>query len=84
MYYLFRIFYALASIKMLSKLYLIVYYLDFSRKKVVFKNLDIAFPEKEKKEKIKIAKNTYKNFLTFFEDSIESVSYTHLTLPTIA
>jgi KDO2-lipid IV(A) lauroyltransferase len=71
MYYLFRIFYALASIKMLSKLYLIVYYLDFSRKKVVFKNLDIAFPEKEKKEKIKIAKNTYKNFLTFFEDSIE-------------
>jgi KDO2-lipid IV(A) lauroyltransferase len=71
MYYLFRIFYALASIKMLSKLWWIVYYLDFSRKKIVLKNLDIAFPEKSKDEKIKIAKNTYKNFLTFFEDSIE-------------
>jgi len=71
MYYLFRIFYALASIKMLSKLWWLVYYLDFFRKPVVLKNLDIAFPEKSKKEKIKIAKNTYKNFLTFFEDTIE-------------
>jgi len=71
MYYLFRIFYALASIKMLSKLWWIVYYLDFFRKPVVLKNLDIAFPEKNKKEKIKIAKNTYKNFLAFFEDTIE-------------
>jgi KDO2-lipid IV(A) lauroyltransferase len=71
MYYLFRLFYVLASIKILSKLCWIVYYLDFSRKKIVFKNLDIAFPEKSKDEKIKIAKNTYKNFLTFFEDSIE-------------
>ena len=71
MYYLFRIFYALASVKMLSKLWRFVYYLDFFRKKIVFKNLDIAFPEKSKKEKTKIAKNTYKNFLTFFEDTIE-------------
>jgi KDO2-lipid IV(A) lauroyltransferase len=71
MYYLFRIFYALASIKMLSKLWWIFYYLDFSRKKIVFKNLNIAFPEKSKKEKTEIAKKTYKNFLTFFEDSIE-------------
>ena len=51
MYYLFRIFYALASIKMLSKLWWIVYYLDFFRKPIVLKNLDIAFPEKSKKEK---------------------------------
>jgi len=71
MYYLFRIFYALASIKMLSKLWWIVYYLDFFRKKIVFKNLDIAFPEKSNKEKIKIAKNTYKNFLQFFEDTVD-------------
>ena len=71
MYYLFRIFYFLASIKMLSKLWFVVYYLDFFRKPIVFKNLDIAFPEKSKKEKIKIAKNTYKNFLGFFEDIIE-------------
>ena len=70
MYYLFRIFYFLASIRMLSKLWFVVYYLDFFRKPIVFKNLDIAFPKKTQKEKTKIAKNTYKNFLTFFEDTI--------------
>ena len=71
MYYLFRLFYFLASIKALSKLYLLFYYLDFFRRPIIMKNLDIAFPDKEKKEKIKIAKNTYKNFLEFFEDIIE-------------
>ncbi|WP_457564890.1 lysophospholipid acyltransferase family protein [Caminibacter sp.] len=71
MYYLFRIFYALASIKMLSKLWWLVYYLDFFRKPIVLKNLDIAFPEKSKKEKTEITKNTYKNFLSFFEDTVE-------------
>ncbi|WP_457562054.1 lysophospholipid acyltransferase family protein [Caminibacter pacificus] len=71
MYYLFRVFYALASLKILSKLWWAVYYLDFFRKPIVFKNLNIAFPEKSKKEKIKIAKNTYKNFLIFFEDTID-------------
>ncbi len=71
MYYLFRIFYAMASLKILSKLWPLVYYLDFFRKKIVFKNLNIAFPEKPKKEKVKIAKNTYKNFLTFFENTID-------------
>jgi KDO2-lipid IV(A) lauroyltransferase len=70
MYYLFRIFYALASVRLLSKLWWIVYYLDFFRKPIVLKNLDIAFPEKSKNEKTKIAKKTYKNFLTFFEDTI--------------
>ena len=71
MYYLFRIFYALASLKILRRLWWIIYYLDFFRKPIVLKNLDIAFPKKSKKEKIKIAKNTYKNFLTFFEDTID-------------
>jgi len=71
MYYLFRIFYFLASLKLLSKFWWIVYYLDFFRKPIVFKNLDIAFPKKSKKEKRKIAKNTYKNFAMFFEDTIE-------------
>jgi len=70
-YYLFRIFYTLASLKILSKLWWIIYYLDFFRKPIVLKNLDIAFPKKNKKEKVKIAKNTYKNFLSFFEDTIE-------------
>jgi len=71
MYYLFRFFYALASVKLLSKIWWVVYYLDFFRKPVVIKNLNIAFPEKSEKEKRKIAKNTYKNFLSFFEDTIE-------------
>ena len=71
MYYLFKLFYFLASIEMLSKIWFIFYYLDFFRKPIVFKNLDIAFPEKSKKEKTKIAKNTYKNFFTFFEDTIQ-------------
>jgi len=71
MYYLFRLFYFLASIRVLSKVWFIFYYLDFFRKPVVLKNLDIAFPEKSKKEKTKITKKTYKNFLGFFEDIIE-------------
>jgi len=71
MYYLFRLFYFLASIRMLSKLWFIFYYLDFFRKPIVLKNLDIAFPQKSKKEKTEIAKNTYKNFLTFFEDTLQ-------------
>ncbi len=71
MYWLFRVFYALASVRILSKFWWAVYYLDFFRKPIVLKNLDIAFPEKSKKEKIKTAKNTYKNFLGFFEDTIE-------------
>ena len=70
MYWLFRVFYALGSLRILSKIWWLVYYLDFFRKPIVLKNLDIAFPEKSKKEKIKIAKKTYKNFLTFFEDTI--------------
>ena len=71
MYILFRIFYLLASVKLLGKSWWIFYYLDFFRKPIVFKNLEIAFPQKSKKEKIKIAKETYKNFLTFFEDIID-------------
>ncbi|NPA11417.1 MAG: lysophospholipid acyltransferase family protein [Epsilonproteobacteria bacterium] len=71
MYYLFRVFYFLASIKLLSKSWWAVYYLDFFRKKTVFKNLDIAFPQLSKKEKTQIAKDTYKNFLKFFEDVVD-------------
>ena len=71
MYTLFRLFYFLASLKILSKLWFVFYYLDFFRKPIVLKNLNIAFPNKSKKEKIKIAKNTYKNFLSFFEDIID-------------
>jgi KDO2-lipid IV(A) lauroyltransferase len=75
MYYLFRIFYALASAKILSKIWWIFYYLDFIRKPVVYKNLDIAFPNLPKKDKIKIAKNTYKNFASSFEDTIDFIKH---------
>jgi KDO2-lipid IV(A) lauroyltransferase len=70
MYYLFEILYFLAKKRILSKFWWLLYYIDFVRKPIVFKNLDIAFKEKSKKEKIKIAKEFYKNFATFFEDTI--------------
>ncbi|MEO1958272.1 MAG: lysophospholipid acyltransferase family protein [Nautiliaceae bacterium] len=70
MYYLFRFFYFLASLKLLSKFWWFFYLIDFKRKPIVKKNISIAFPEKSQKEKIQIAKKTYKNFLSFFEDII--------------
>ena len=39
--------------------YLIAYYIVGYRKKVVFSNLQIAFPEKTEEERIKIAKEFY-------------------------
>jgi len=69
-YYLFKVLYYLGEKQYLQKVWWFFYYFDFWRKKIVFKNLDIAFPKKDKKEKIKIAKNLYKNFLKFFEDAI--------------
>jgi len=69
-YYLFRALYYLGERQYLHKTWRFFYYFDFWRKKIVFKNLDIAFPEKDRKEKVKIAKNFYKNFLKFFEDVI--------------
>ena len=38
------------------------YLLDTKRKKVIFTNLNLAFPEKSKAQKKKIAKKVYKNF----------------------
>jgi len=69
-YYLFKVLYFLGKKQYLHKIWWFFYYFDFWRRKIVFKNLDIAFPKKDKKEKIKIAKNLYKNFLKFFEDAI--------------
>ena len=70
-YYLFKILYFFGKKQYLSKYWWVFYYLDFWRKKIVYKNLNIAFPHKSKKEKIEIAKNTYKSFLHFFEDIIK-------------
>lgn len=54
--------------------YLIVFYLAGYRKKVVFSNLDIAFPEKSKWEKRAIAKQFYKNLIDTFLESIKLIS----------
>ncbi len=55
-------------------LYLLVYYVFGYRKKVVMGNLGIAFPEKTEKERIRIAKDFYKNFTDTFVETIKLVS----------
>ena len=55
-------------------IFFIIYYIVGYRKKVVFSNLDIAFPEKTKEEKILIAKKFYKNFLDTFLEAIKLLS----------
>jgi KDO2-lipid IV(A) lauroyltransferase len=54
--------------------YIIVFYVAGYRKQVVFNNLDIAFPEKSKKEKRHIAKQFYKNLIDTFLESIKLIS----------
>jgi KDO2-lipid IV(A) lauroyltransferase len=55
-------------------LYLVVYYAIGYRKKVVMKNLEIAFPEKSYAEKVKIAKAFYHNLIDSFIETIKLVS----------
>jgi KDO2-lipid IV(A) lauroyltransferase len=54
--------------------YLIVYYVAGYRKKIVFANLDIAFPEKTESEKTLIAKMFYKNLIDTFIETIKLIS----------
>ena len=77
-YYLFLIFYYLVKYtpKSLKKVILnfftwFLWTFDFVRKKVVLKNLEIAFPEKSEKERIKIAKEFYKKFVFYMASIIE-------------
>ena len=51
-----------------------VYYVFGYRKEVVFKNLNIAFPEKSEQEKIKIAKEFYGLFIDTFIETIKLIS----------
>ena len=81
LYYLFITFYnaVLYTPKALKKpvlylFYLFAYNFDFVRKKVVLKNLEIAFPEKSKKEQKQIAKRFYKNFVFYLADIIDSLN----------
>ncbi len=54
--------------------YGLIYYVVGYRRKVVMANLDIAFPEKTKQEKIRIAKDFYHNFVDTMIEIIKLIS----------
>jgi KDO2-lipid IV(A) lauroyltransferase len=54
--------------------YFIIYHVAGYRKKVVFYNLSIAFPEKTEKERKQIAKKFYRNFTDNFIETIKLIS----------
>ena len=81
MYYLIYGFLYLLSLLPLKILYLlsdfaylVLYRIAGYRKKVVFQNLDIAFPHKSQKEKKIIAKKFYHNFCDTFIETIKLIS----------
>ncbi len=81
MYYLvYGLFYLLSLLPMRllyiisDGVYGVVYYLIGYRKKVVMKNLEIAFPEKSNAERVKIAKAFYHNLLDSFIETIKLVT----------
>ncbi|MBS1596711.1 MAG: lysophospholipid acyltransferase family protein [Bacteroidetes bacterium] len=55
-------------------IYFIVYYLFGYRREVVMNNLLIAFPEKTEQERIRIAKQFYRNFIDSFIEVIKLIS----------
>lgn len=55
-------------------IYVIVYYVFGYRKKVVLNNLNIAFPNKTHKEKTRIAKGFYHQFIDTFIETIKLIS----------
>ncbi len=63
----FRVLYAISDV-----VYLMVYYLIGYRKKVVFNNLKLVFPEKSDKEIIEISKKFYHHFVDIFIEMIKS------------
>ena len=63
----FRILYAISDV-----VYLMVYYLIGYRKKVVYHNLKLAFPEKSDKEIFEIRKKFYHHFTDVFIELIKS------------
>lgn len=54
--------------------FFIMYYVIGYRKKVVYNNINIAFPEKTEKEKKKLTKNFFKHFIDLLFESIKSFS----------
>ncbi|MCO5290167.1 MAG: lysophospholipid acyltransferase family protein [Chitinophagaceae bacterium] len=55
-------------------MYALIYYIIGYRKKVVMHNLNITFPEKSEKEKIRIAKNFYHKFIDSMIETIKLLS----------
>jgi len=53
-------------------LYVIIYYVIGYRKKVVYNNLKLAFPEKTNEEIIQISKKFYSHFVDIFMEMIKS------------
>ena len=54
--------------------YVLVYHVLGYRKEVVLKNLSIAFPEKSKEEREKLARRFYRNFTDTFIETIKCIS----------
>ncbi len=54
--------------------YALIYYIIGYRKKVVFQNLQIAFPEKTEKERKRIAKDFYHGLVDTFIEAIKLIS----------
>ncbi len=61
-------------------LYVLLYYFIGYRREVVSQNLLIAFPEKSEKERLRIAKEFYHNFIDNFIETIKIVSIKEKTL----
>lgn len=71
----FRVLYILSD-----GLYLILQYVIRYRKKVIMKNLAIAFPEKSVKEREKIRTGFYRNFADILMETIKSLSISETTM----
>lgn len=81
MYYIVYGFLYLISLLPLRILYILsdgiyglIYYVIGYRRQVVMQNLNIAFPEKTKKEKIKISKQFYHNFIDSLIETIKLIT----------
>ncbi|MBY0482574.1 MAG: lipid A biosynthesis acyltransferase [Chitinophagaceae bacterium] len=61
-------------------LYGMMYYIFGYRKAVVMKNLAIAFPEKTEKERTRIAKDFYHNFIDTIVETVKMFSVSNKTL----
>ncbi len=61
-------------------LYFLVYYIIGYRKKTVFENLALVFPEKSQRERTRIAKKFYHHFCDMAVESIKSLTIREATL----